>query len=196
MFSGVPQKTGPVYKWKDWQFWNIEFTEVTEEGTYIIECSANNKPIRSFPFHIQNNLLERNTISNVIYYFKGQRCSGLLDKADRNMKFDGLEGKTVDVHGGWYDATGDYGKHLSHLTFSTYFNPQQTPLTVWSLFKSYEVLAERGDPNFTQYKRRLLDEAMYGADYLVRVKNPKGSFYRTVSGRGPKKAPEDRCISP
>ncbi|UCE05137.1 MAG: glycoside hydrolase family 9 protein, partial [bacterium] len=33
-------------------------------------------------------------------------------------------------------------------------------------------------------------------DYLVRVKNPKGSFYRTVSGRGPKKAPEDRCISP
>lgn len=196
VFSGVPQKTGPVYKWKDWQFWTIDFNEVIEEGTYIIECSANNKTVRSFPFNIQDNILERNTISDVIYYFKGQRCSGLLDKADRNMKFDGLEGKTVDVHGGWYDATGDYGKHLSHLTFSTYFNPQQTPLTVWSLFKTYEVLDERDDPNFTQYKRRLLDEAMYGADYLVRVKNPQGSFYRTVSGRGPKKAPEDRRISP
>ncbi len=196
VFSGVPQKTGPVYKWKDWQFWTIDFNEVIEEGTYIIECSANNKTVRSFPFNIQDNILERNTISDVIYYFKGQRCSGLFDKADRNMKFDGLEGKTVDVHGGWYDATGDYGKHLSHLTFSTYFNPQQTPLTVWSLFKTYEVLDERDDPNFTQYKRRLLDEAMYGADYLVRVKNPQGSFYRTVSGRGPKKAPEDRRISP
>ena len=35
---------------------------------------------------------------------------------------------------------------------------------------------------------------MFGADYLVRMKNPAGSFYITVSGRGPEKKPEDRLI--
>ena len=48
--------------------------------------------IRSYPFLVQKNVLERNTLSDVIYYFKGQRSSGLWDKADRKMKFDGKEG--------------------------------------------------------------------------------------------------------
>lgn len=197
VFSGIPLHRGPVQKWKDWQFWIIDFNEVTEEGIYYIECASNKETIRSFPFLIQDNILERNTLSNVIYYFKSQRCSGFLDKADRKMTFRGpQEGKIADVHGGWYDATGDYGKHLSHLSFSTYFNPQQIPLVVWSLFKTYQLLEGREDPNFRQYKRRLLDEAMHGADYLVRVKNPSGSFYRTISGRGPEKKPEDRRIEP
>ena len=47
---------------------------------------------------------------------------------------------------------------------------------------------------FRQYKRRLLDEAMYGADFLVRMKSPGGSFYRTVDAPGPGKRPEDRRI--
>ena len=70
---------------------------------------------------------------------------------------------TVDAHGGWYDATGDYGKHLSHLSFSTYFNPQQIPLAVLNLFKSYDELHARHDQNFAQYERRLLDEGFWGA---------------------------------
>jgi hypothetical protein len=36
---------------------------------------------------------------------------------------------------------------------------------------------------------------LFGADYLVRSKNPKGSFYITISGRGPEKKPEDRRIT-
>ena len=84
--------------------------------------------LSSYPFVIGKNVLEQATLSDVIYYFKGQRSSGLLDKADRHSH---LQGKTdtIDAHGGWYDATGDYGKHLSHLTFSSYFNPQQISLT-------------------------------------------------------------------
>src|SRR5262249_4935687 len=119
---------------------------------------------------------------------------GLLDKADRNLPFDGDKDNRVDVHGGWFDATGDYGKHLSHLSYSTYFNPQQIPMTAWSLFKTYEQLKQREDANFRQYKRRLLDEAMFGADYLVRVKNPEGSFYRSVGAPGGEKKAEDRRL--
>ena len=163
------------------------------------ECTTPNGPVRSHPFLVQKDLLERNTLSNVIYYFKGQRCSGLLDQADRNLSFeDGINGATADLHGGWYDATGDTGKHLSHLSFSIYFNPQQIPFTDWTLFKAYQLLKARDtspDKNFRQYKRRLLDEALFGADYLVRSKSPAGSFYRSVDGPGAEKRPEDRRVS-
>jgi hypothetical protein len=194
VLSGVPAAVGPVAKWKDWRFWTVDFSEVKQEGTYVIEGTSPKGVVRSHPILVQKNALERNTLSEVVYYFKGQRCSGLWDKADRTMRFEGKDG-VVDVHGGWFDATGDYGKHLSHLSFSTYFNPQQISLTVWSLFKSYQELERRNEVYFKQYKKRLLDEAMFGADYLVRIKNPAGSFYITVSGRGPEKKPEDRLIT-
>jgi hypothetical protein len=186
---------GPVEKWKDWVFGMVDFTPVTKEGSYIIEVSTGKGVVTSHPLTIQKNVLERNTLSDVIYYFKGQRSSGPWDKSDRTMRFEGRDG-VVDVHGGWFDATGDYGKHLTHLSFSTFFNPQQISLTAWSLFQSLRELERRGDPNFTQYKKRLLDEALFGADYLVRLKNPAGSFYISVSARGPEKKPADRLITP
>jgi hypothetical protein len=193
VFSGTPIKAGQVNKWKEWYFWNLDFDSVNKEGSYYIECVTAKGVIQSFPFLIQKDLLERNTLSNVVYYFKGQRSSGLLDKADHSLVLEGTD-KKIDAHGGWYDATGDYGKHISHLSFSTYFNPQQISLTVWSLFKTYALLDARNDIAFKQYKRKLLDEAMFGADYLTRVKNPNGSFYRSVNSPGPDKRPEDRKI--
>jgi hypothetical protein len=194
--SGKAVSVGPVRKWKDWCFWTIDFSVLIQEGTYLIECSSPCETVRSYPFLIQKKVLERSALSDVVYYFKSQRCSGALDKSDRSMRFEGKEGMTVDVHGGWYDATGDYGKHFSHLSFSTYFNPQQVPLTAWSLLASHRELDRRNDPYFKQYLRRLLDEGLFGADFLVRMKNPSGSFYITVSGRGPEKKPEDRLITP
>jgi hypothetical protein len=191
--SGKCVRTGGVDKWKNWHFWTLDFDEVTKEGSYYIECATNKGTVKSFPFLIQKDLLERNTLSSVVYYFKGQRSSGLLDKADRQSRPEGQD-IVVDAHGGWYDATGDYGKHLSHLSFSTYFNPQQISITAWSLFRTYAALDARNDIAFKQYKRRILDEAMFGADYLVRTKNPKGSFYRSVNSPGPEKRPEDRKI--
>jgi hypothetical protein len=194
--KGVPESTGKVDQWREWHFWTFNFDNIIVPGTYKIEIEVNGKTVPSYPFLIQDNLLERNTLSDVVYYFKGQRSSGLLDKADRNMTF--LKGRTdtVDVHGGWYDATGDYGKHISHLTYSTYFNPQQINLTVWSLFETYKAIDKKESPNYKQYKRRLLDEAMFGADFLHRMKSKNGSFYRTISGKGAEKKAEDRKITP
>jgi Glycosyl hydrolase family 9/Cellulase N-terminal ig-like domain len=193
VLSGDAVKTGPVDHWKDWYFWTADFSSLKSPGTYFVECETSQGLVRSFPFLIEQNLLEKNTLSSVIYYFKGQRCSGLLDKADRDVMFED-ETNVTDAHGGWYDATGDYGKHLGGLGFSTYFNMQPTPVAAWSLFATYAELERRGDENFRQYERRLLDEAMYGADFLVRMKSPNGSFYRTVDAPGPGKRPEDRRI--
>ncbi|GAB4022480.1 glycoside hydrolase family 9 protein [Spirosoma koreense] len=193
-YSGKPVFSGPVSKWKNWVFWTIDFSPYTTEGTYQVQVASGGKNVSSYPFAIGKNVLEQYTLSDVIYYFKGQRSSGLLDKADRKLVLAGRPSDTLDVHGGWYDATGDYGKHLSHLTFSSYFNPQQISLTAYSLLKSYAQLTKRKGTDFRQFNRRLLDEAMFGADYLVRVQAKDGSFYRSVKAPGPGKLPKDRVI--
>ena len=191
----APKAAGPVQKWRDWYFWTVDFDSFATEGKYYLECTANAASLRSFPFLVQSDLLERNTVSDVIYYFKDERSSGEFDKADRHLPFEGRKTGTVDAHGGWWDATGDYGKHFSHLSFSTYFNAQQIPLVVYSLLKSYEQANRRNLQGFARYKAHLLDEAMFGADYLVRMKVPDGSFYRSVSTGSVKQIPEERKIA-
>ncbi|MFI2741133.1 glycoside hydrolase family 9 protein [Zhouia sp. PK063] len=182
--------------WKNWVFFKGDFSTITTIGHYYLKVNYNDTLAMSYPFLIDENLLEKKTLSDVVYYFKGQRSSGLYDKADSHIHLTGHPNKIVDAHGGWYDATGDYGKHLSHLTFSTYFNPQQISLTDYSLFKTYAQLAQRGDRDFRQFKRRILDEAMYGADYLVRMQVKNGSFYRSITAPGSGKLPKDREIQP
>jgi GH18 family chitinase len=190
VLTGTAQPAGTVAGWGEAAYWTLDFSALQREGRYRLVAGD----ARSFPFRVRPNLLERHTLSDVLYYFKGQRASGPLDQADRSLPFEGRTEGRVDAHGGWYDATGDYGKHLSHLSFSTYFNPQQLSLTAWGLLKTHELLQQRGDPTFRQYLRRLMDEGAWGADYLVRVKAPEGSFYRSVSAPGPGKRPEDRRI--
>ena len=195
VYNGQPASKGSVNKWKNWKFWTIDITPYTVAGNYKLQVATPQGIVSSYPFVIGKNVLEQATLSDVIYYFKGQRSSGLLDKADRHSH---LQGKTdtIDAHGGWYDATGDYGKHLSHLSFSSYFNPQQISLTAYSLFKTYELLSKRPGTDFRQFDRRILDEAMYGADYLCRMQARNGAFYRSVGAPGPGKLPQDRAIGP
>lgn len=195
VYSANANPAGAVKKWRDWNFWTVNFDSFTAEGKYYLECDSNRGAIRSYAFAVQKDLLERDTLSDVIYYFKDERSTGQMDKADRHLHFQGKKPGTLDAHGGWWDATGDYGKHLSHLSFSTYFNPQQIPLVVYSLLKSYDQLHRRGQPYAIRYEDRLLDEAMFGADYLVRVKDPARSFYRSVSSEEIHQRPEGRQVA-
>jgi hypothetical protein len=195
VFSAAAHNAGPVRKWREWDFWTFDFDQVRIEGRYYLQCETNRGPVRSYPFAIQRDLLERATLSDVIYYFKEERSTGAMDQADRHLRFEGSKPGTLDAHGGWWDATGDYGKHLSHLSFSTYFNPQQIPLVVYSLLKSHDQLHRGGQPYAIRYEDRLLDEAMFGADYLVRVKVPSGSFYRSVSSEEVHQRPEGRKVA-
>ena len=212
VYHGKAVYSGSVDKWKNWLFWTIDFTSFTTPGTYRLKISAPGAA-SSEPFIIGTNVLEKATLSDIIYYFKGQRCAGLLDQADHHLPLPpsarnpavtadpaappgAPQPDTLDLHGGWYDATGDYGIHLSHLSFSSYFNPQQVPFVVYSLLKTYELLAHRSGTDYRQFMRRILDEAMYGADYLVRVQAKGGSFYRSIGAPGPGKLAKDRIISP
>lgn len=194
VFSGKPDYSGKVNGWKGREFYTIDFSGFNTDGNYRIEIDVAGKKVSSYPFKIGKNILEQATMSDVVYYFKGQRSAGEIDKADHHLPLAGKTADTIDAHGGWYDATGDYGKHLSHLSFSLYFNPQQISLVVYSLFKTYELLNKKTVTDFRQINRRVLDEAIYGADYLVRIQAKDGSFYRSVSAPGPGKLAKDRVI--
>jgi len=194
VFGGKPVYSGKVNGWKGREFYTVDFSSFDKDGNYRLQVDLPGKKISSYPFKIGKNVLEQATMSDVVYYFKGQRSAGEIDKADHHLPLAGKTTDTVDAHGGWYDATGDYGKHLSHLSFSLYFNPQQISLVVYSLFKTNELLNKKTVTDFRQINRRVLDEAVYGADYLVRIQAKDGSFYRSVSAPGPGKLAKDRVI--
>ncbi|HEY3987854.1 MAG TPA: glycoside hydrolase family 9 protein [Acidobacteriaceae bacterium] len=193
VFSGAPEPAGHVDHWGDRVYWKVDFSAFRTPGHYVLRASTSNGAASSCSFQIEDNLLERATLSNVLFYFKGQRASGDMDRADRHLPLPDGKG-TVDVHGGWYDATGDYGIHLSHQNLTSYFNPQQVPLVAWSLLASYNTLKARHGDNFSEYERRLLDEGLFGADFLVRIKRPDGSFFESINAPGPAKLAKDRRI--
>jgi len=195
-FRGTAAAGTPVDRWREWKFWSLDFSDLQREGTYVIEARDGDRVARSFPFRIEKNILERHTLSDVLYYFKTQRSSGEYDKADRKLAFRGSSRAPVDVHGGWYDATGDYGMHLSHLDATTYFNPQQEPLVALSLGKTLALLGARHDANYRQIAIRLADELAWGADFLVRMHVPQQSFYETIDAYAGDKDPAARRIVP
>ena len=194
VYSGTLQDTGSIYNWGKQHYWRADFSSLKTPGRYVLQMKDHDACVRSDEFLVQDDVLERNTLSNVIYYFKGQRASGEMDKADRHLPHPDGEPGTLDIHGGWYDATGDYGIHLSHQNLTSYFNTQQLPLVVWSLLRSYQQLDARHDQNFSQYLRRLLDEGLFGADFLVRDKRSDGSFYESIDAPGKEKLAQDRRI--
>ncbi|HZZ37922.1 MAG TPA: glycoside hydrolase family 9 protein [Acidobacteriaceae bacterium] len=194
VFTGVLEPQGTVDHWSNWNFWRAGFSSWRTPGHYRVRVTTADGMVSSCAFEIGDDLLERKTLSDVIYYFKGQRASGDMDQADRHLILPEKPGGTIDVHGGWYDATGDYGIHLSHQNPTSYFNPQQVPLAAWALLASYDLLKDRHDDNFSEYERRLLDEGLYGADFLVRIWRPNGSFLESINEPGTQKLSKDRAI--
>ena len=195
VLEGPVQSQGQVYDWRGMQFWSADFSALHEAGRYTLRiATAEGPPVTSSPFTVNTAILERETLSNVLYYFKGQRASGDFDRADRHIATPEEPNKFLDVHGGWYDATGDYGIHLSHQNPTSYFNPQQVPLVAWSLLSSYRTLEARKNDDFSEYRRRMLDEGLFGADYLVRIKRPDGSFFESINGPGREKLAKDRAF--
>lgn len=199
VLHGRLRARGQVYDWRErlasgqhrpWLFWTADFSRWRQTGHYLIRVGR----AQSCPFAIQHDLLERHTISNVIYYFKGQRASGSFNQADAHLPDPSHPGKFLDLRGGWYDATGDYGIHLAELSFTNYFDNAPVPLSAWSLLAAYQALQARHDANFTQYERRLLDEGLFGADFLVRAQRPGESFLDGISAPGIHKWARDRGL--
>ncbi|HHF3069409.1 TPA: glycoside hydrolase family 9 protein [Vibrio diabolicus] len=168
------EEQGKVANWHQGYFYLIDFSPFTDSGDYFLQV----EDTRSSSFTIGEHILLDRTLSDVIHYFKSQRCGGIFDQQDRQVPVLNAN-QTVDVHGGWYDASGDVSKYLSHLSYANYLNPQQTPMVVWNILKGLSLL--EGSEDIAAFTRtRLIEEVLFGADFLVRMQNEKGFFYMTV----------------
>jgi hypothetical protein len=180
VFEGKLAGPTAVDRWSRGVFAVGTFSDLEQPGTYRIAVTGSGGRITSPPFTIAPNLLPEASISDVLFYLKGQRSSGKFDKTDRSIPFYGEKRKPVDVHGGWFDASGDTSKYLSHLSYANYMNPQQTPLVVWALLEAESLLRGVKSERLRGLEWRLQDEALHGADFLVRMQDPAGYFYITV----------------
>jgi hypothetical protein len=155
-------------------FYAVDFTELTRPGSYRLQIGN----ALSDPFEISDSRLFASTFASVLGYFKSSRADDTdVWAADASAPFFGSSAR-ADVRGGWYDASGDISKYLSHLSYANFMNPQQIPLVAWALAWVYDqggtALAASGSAAALQA------EALWGADYLLRVLDPAGYFYINV----------------
>ena len=169
--GGLPEGWGNGF----YVFHSVDFSQIREPGSYTLEFQSNGSNVTSGTIKIANKSLASNTLGLVLNYFRLDRNTMT---GHANATIYGSGGQKKDVHGGWSDASGDYGTYLSHLSYANYMNPQQIPLTVWVLAYANEHI-----PNAvsTATSRGFaLDEALWGADFLVRMLSDDGYFYTTV----------------
>jgi len=175
VFGGTTMPLAPVEGWRGRHFARADFGALARPGRYAVMLDGTWPPVQSQPFEIGEHLFGSQMLSDIVHYFKGQRCTGLFDDADRRAPLlDTREPR--DVHGGWYDASGDCSKYLSHLSYANFMNPQQTPLVTWTLLAGRDAIP----PQSKWLDERIVDEALHGADFLVRMQAPEGFFYVTV----------------
>ncbi len=171
----VLKYSGSVSAWKQVGGWNgkyfktLDFSSFTTPGSYKLLVDN----VNAGTIVIGDALLFVQTASSVVSFFNGMRS---LKASDNSISFFGARNDFVDLHGGWFDATGDIGKHLSHLSYANHFNPQQIPFVAWSMMRAYEM----DSLAFAGFKTATHDEIVWGADYLVRSLDDLGYFYLSV----------------
>ena len=175
-FTGTLGKAQSVNEWAPTMtYYQADFSLFRKPGKYILSLSTGGT---SYPFAIEENALAKLTISSIIHYYNKQRANTSAElAADAHMHMIGSD-KTVDIHGGWCDASGDVSKYFSHLAYANFMSPQQTPLVVWSMESASEAIP--GLLTKWNIKDSLDNEALYGADYMMRALSKDDYFYMIV----------------
>ncbi|MBN2655502.1 MAG: glycoside hydrolase family 9 protein [Spirochaetales bacterium] len=179
VFQDKPVQRGPVARWKKWNFLVLDFSRFREEGRYVFQMNFEGKTVLSEMFRIEKELLRETTVSDLLYYFKSMRSTGNYDRRDRAVPVYGKD-LTVDAHGGWYDASGDTSKYLSHLSYANFLNPQQTPMVAWNMIEALQEMRAKGKLTGSEMEKRFLEEILQGSDFIMRMQDPSGFFYMTL----------------
>ncbi|RXK53412.1 endoglucanase-like protein [Oleiharenicola lentus] len=180
VWRGAATFAGGVAGWSVGPWWRADVSAVRAPGRYALRWATADATGQSEGFEIAESLFGQALVSDLLFYFKGQRCAGIYDRADRRAKRVG-DGAVRDVRGGWFDASGDTSKYLSHLSYANFMNPQQTPLVVWVLARAWHLCRAAGAPPY--FLERIQAEALHGADWLVRMQDPAGFWHVTVFDR-------------
>lgn len=170
-----------VDRWSVGSFRRLDFSSAREPGTYQVEIGTAEGLQRSLPFAVADKAVPATAMSDCVNYFRAVRSTGEIDRKDRAARFyDDDSGRTVDARGGWLDASGDFSKFLSHLTYTRMMSPQQIPLCAWAFFAARDNLRATDPALSDALGAKLRDEGLHGADFLVRFQAPEGYFYTGI----------------
>ncbi|MFS0894568.1 glycoside hydrolase family 9 protein [Microbacterium sp. 179-I 3D3 NHS] len=170
-----------VDAWRTGAYSRVDFDDVDAPGRYVLAAAIDDTVVSSEPFAIGEERIAAGTLSDVLFAFKAGRSSGEIDRKDAAATLFGDDsGRTVDARGGWLDASGDTSKFLSHLTYSPTMSPQQIPLCAWAFLEARDLLRRRHPRFHRALGARMRDEALFGADFLVRFRTPEGAFYSGI----------------
>ncbi|MFF2050098.1 glycoside hydrolase family 9 protein [Leifsonia sp. NPDC058194] len=173
--------TARVGRWGEAAYTRVDFPELTEPGRYRLLADVDGTATRSTPFTVGPDRLPSLVVSDITAMFRAQRSSGEIERKDAAARFYyDASGRTVDARGGWLDASGDYSKFLSHLTYTRMMSPQQIPLCAWALLTAGRELRGAHPGFLTSQYPRLRDEGLFGADFLTRFQDPEGYFYTGI----------------
>ncbi|GAA4086707.1 glycoside hydrolase family 9 protein [Nonomuraea soli] len=191
----IPLTAGPVAEVPGWSagpFARVELPGGLPPGRYAVRAGD----ALSEPFDVGPGQVQRQTLSDVLAYFKAMRSSGEIDRKDRRAAFWGdTSGTTLDARGGWLDASGDTSKFLSHLTYTRTMSPQQIPLCAWAMMAARDEIAARHPALKTAVGVRLRDEALFGADFLMRFRSQDEGFFYTGIFDALTKRLEERVVT-
>src|ERR1700744_2035716 len=176
MYTGM---LGPKQQINEWApgkyFYNADFSSFNQTGDFQLCIKVEGKEYYSDPFYIGSNALAELTIPSVIHYYHKQRANTPTElSVDSHVKLFGSD-KTVDMHGGWCDASGDVSKYFSHLAYANFMSPQQTPLVTWARLNADEAMPDL--LNKMGVRDSLQSEALWGADYMTRALSDSSYFY-------------------
>jgi len=179
VYTGTLKNEQQVQDWAPGKyFYKADFSSVVKSGKYKLSITVSGKNYTSDAFKIAHNALAELTIPSVIHYYHKQRANTPTElSVDSHLKLFGSD-STVDMHGGWCDASGDVSKYFSHLAYANFMSPQQTPLVTWSLINTDEAIPAL--LNKLGVKDSLDNEALWGADYMMRALSKNDYFYMIV----------------
>ena len=179
VYAGMTGHPQQIAEWApDKGFYRADFSSVAKPGKYKLRAYIKGRQYTSDEFQIGENEPARQMVSAIIHYYNKQRANTPVElAADEKMRLFGSD-QTIDLRGGWCDASGDVSKYFSHLAYANFLSPQQIPLVTWSMVSADESISGLLDK--WGLRDSLENEALWGADYLMRALSNEDYFYMIV----------------
>lgn len=181
MLAGPLAPLGRVHEGRpdDWgaYYWLADFSALKQDGHFRVRAEVGQQTGTSHPFATGPGVLFKQTAELAYRHFYYQRCGGEVPGWHAACHLDDArlpDGSHANLAGGWHDA-GDYNKWM---------HPVGPSLALYGMSSAY--LAHRsffdGIDRDGNGRADLLDEIMWGADWLLRMRNPKtGGLYGSVA---------------
>jgi hypothetical protein len=155
-----------------------DFNGFDTPGNYFIEATVDDLLAESPVFSLDANFVAKRTLDPSHRFFWYQRCGmaipGWHEACHTDDRITTPEGVSIETAGAWHDA-GDYNKYNGH-----------TPMSVYSLLYGYEFGSQYHQTQRHTGRPDILDEALWGADYLRKMNDPVTGklWFQNSSGYG------------